>query len=112
LLSASHAETASEFGICVTDARGEMRELRLDRTFVDDDGYRWVVDFKISAPAGDQPESVFIEEAGRRHAAQLAAYRDAIRQLDRVARPVRAALYFPLLPRLVEVTLEPGGASE
>ena len=112
LLSPAHSDAASEFAIAQLNAAGELEELRLDRTFVDGDGQRWIVDFKISEPAPGQADAEFVAEQRRRYRAQLSGYRDAIAKLDPQPRPVRAALYLPLLPALVDVPLDDKPPSE
>ncbi|UCG74176.1 MAG: UvrD-helicase domain-containing protein [Chromatiales bacterium] len=112
LLSTTHTQAESEFAISQTVAPGEVMELRLDRTFVDGDGQRWIVDFKISEPASGQTEAAFLSEQAALYQAQLARYREAIAKLDPRPRPVRLALYLPLLPRLLEVPLTGAAVSE
>lgn len=74
--------------------------LVLDRTFVDD-GIRWIIDYKTSAHGGGDLEG-FLQNEADRYRDQLTRYRQAI--AIRETRPVKTALYFPLLDRLVEVS--------
>lgn len=62
---------------------GEVEHLRIDRTFIGEDGARWIVDFKVESP----------DEAGG-HWPQLERYARVLGELD--SRPVRIALYYPL----------------
>jgi len=106
LLSAQHSTADSECGISRFTSDGELRDLRLDRTFVGGDGQRWIIDFKISQPAPGQAEDDFVAEQALLYRAQLAGYKDAITKLHPENQAVRVALYFPLLPRLAEVSLD------
>jgi len=66
----------------------------LDRTFVDEQGVRWIVDFKTGVHEGAGLET-FLDEEVERYRPQLARYARVMRRLD--ARPLRVGLYFPLL---------------
>jgi ATP-dependent helicase/nuclease subunit A len=66
----------------------------LDRSFVDSDGTRWVVDLKFSQHEGRDLEA-FLDSERERYREQLERYARVIRKLDN--KPVRLGLYFPLL---------------
>jgi ATP-dependent exoDNAse (exonuclease V) beta subunit len=74
---------------------GTVVHLAIDRTFVDADGVRWVVDFKSGIHEGGDLEGFLAREA-ERYRTQLARYARAMRRRE-PDREVRAALYFPLL---------------
>ena len=93
VLSCEHREAASEFALsAIVD--GQVRRMMIDRTFIDEQGVRWVVDYKTGTHAGGSIETFLDQEAERYHD-QLAGYAEAFRKLE--DRPVRAALYFPLI---------------
>ena len=71
-----------------------LEHVRIDRTFVDDDGLRWIIDFKTSTHEGGELEA-FLESEVERYEDQLARYASAIARIDE--RPIRVGLYFPLL---------------
>lgn len=71
-----------------------VQKVVIDRTFVDEEGIRWVVDFKTGDHQGGQLEG-FLDNEQARYADQLNRYADIIRLID--DRPIRAGLYFPLL---------------
>lgn len=79
---------------------GQIVQGIIDRTFIDGDGIRWVVDFKTSTHEGGGLAE-FLDEEVARYRSQLARYA----QLLRMFKPerVRAALYFPLLRAWREV---------
>jgi len=73
--------------------------LVLDRTFIED-GIRWIIDYKTSVHSGGDLEG-FLQNESDRYRDQLARYRQAIAITE--TRPIKTALYFPLLDRLLEV---------
>ncbi len=104
-----HTEARSEWALSVVEGGGEVdgvsvefvggwnREVRqvvIDRTFVDAQGVRWIVDFKTGDHQGGQVE-LFLDSEQKRYADQLNRYADIIRRID--GRPIRVGLYFPLL---------------
>jgi ATP-dependent exoDNAse (exonuclease V) beta subunit len=84
---------------------GQLVHATIDRTFVDADGRRWVVDYKTSAPApGELPERFMAREM-ERYAGQLRLYAALLGQLMADGRQVRAALYFPVFDGWRELDL-------
>ncbi len=73
--------------------------LVLDRTFVDE-GTRWIIDYKTSSHSGGGLED-FLQNETERYREQLQRYREAMAINE--TRPIRTALYFPLLDRFCEV---------
>jgi ATP-dependent exoDNAse (exonuclease V) beta subunit len=73
----------------------------IDRTFVDEHGVRWIVDFKTGAHEGGGLDR-FLDEEVQRYRDQLLRYARLMR-LFRPDQPVRAALYFPLMKQWREV---------
>jgi ATP-dependent helicase/nuclease subunit A len=86
-----HADDRREFAL--TAATGsDITHHRVDCTFVDEHGDRWVIDFKTSTHEGGGLEA-FLNEEQRR-------YREQLERYARVVAPnesVRLGLYFPLL---------------
>lgn len=78
----------------------QLKTAILDRTFIDEKGTRWIVDFKIHLRSMSDRES-FLSEAKQRHHAQLNHYAKLMYQLD--DRPVRLGLYFPLQREWIEI---------
>ena len=86
------------------DVRNELRmsavmgeeyvTLVIDRTFCDEKGQRWVVDYKTSSHEGADIEG-FLNREQERYRFQLDRYAAAMQLID--SRPVRRGLYFPLL---------------
>lgn len=89
----SHDEAGSELPVTrVSD--GRVERMRLDRTFVDAAGTRWIIDFKTSAHEGGATQA-FLDSEVQRYRAQLQRYARTLAAVD--ARPMRVGLYFPLL---------------
>lgn len=94
----SHAEAQSELALSgVID--GDVRHLVIDRTFVADDGTRWIIDFKTSEPAPGEDIDTFIDAEKQSYEAQLQRYAAVLAGLD--SRPIRLGLYFVMLARWV-----------
>ncbi len=85
---------------------GRLVNAVVDRTFVDADGVRWVVDYKSGYHAGSDLEG-FLAQERERYQEQLDGYRRLFEQLE--DRPVKTALYLPRHGRL-EVVAQGGGA--
>jgi ATP-dependent helicase/nuclease subunit A len=105
---ANRPEAACEYSLCGM-ADGEIVSVRVDRTFVDEDGIRWIVDYKTSSHEG-AGTGAFLDNERERYRSQLELYRRIFSALEK--RPVRAALYFPLLNGWREVEPEPARAGK
>ncbi len=76
---------------------GRLITVRFDRMFVDERGTRWIVDWKSTLHTSEN-----LATEVDRYRAQLARYRQVAENLW--PEPVRTALYFTALPKLVEVS--------
>jgi ATP-dependent exoDNAse (exonuclease V) beta subunit len=74
--------------------KGEIVRVVLDRSFIDADGVRWVIDYKTSRHAGGGLEE-FLDREVERYRPQLERYAALVRHLG--PEPVRVGLYFPLM---------------
>ena len=93
LLDPAQRAARSELALTgVIDA--QLRNIIIDRSFIDAAGTRWVIDFKTSRHEGGGLEA-FLDEELERYRGQLRTYLELARALG--PEPVRAALYFPLL---------------
>jgi ATP-dependent helicase/nuclease subunit A len=96
----THREAASEFalsGIVGTDLVNGI----IDRTLVDNEGTRWIIDFKTSSHEGGGLDA-FLDSEVERYRPQLHRYAQLMRGYDS-EHPIRAALYFPLLSAWREI---------
>jgi len=92
LFDATHTEAASEWPLAGMD-NGAVVHVTLDRTFVAD-GVRWIVDFNTGRHEGGAVDA-FLSREVERYRGQLERYARLVRALD--ARPIRLALYYPLV---------------
>jgi ATP-dependent helicase/nuclease subunit A len=99
VFSPKHREAQSELALTGL-AGGHLTNVIIDRTFVDEKGVRWVIDFKTSRHEGADLDAFLAEEL-RRYRGQLERNVALARGLG--PQPVKAALYFPLLSRLLEL---------
>jgi hypothetical protein len=89
----AHPQAQSEYALTgVLD--GRIVSVVLDRTFIDNDGTRWIVDYKTSGHAGGGVDD-FLDSERDRYAAQLHRYARLL--LLKEKRPIKLGLYFPLL---------------
>jgi ATP-dependent exoDNAse (exonuclease V) beta subunit len=93
IFASGHRETHSELALTGI-AAGRLTGVVIDRSFVDRDGTRWVIDFKTSRHEGGGLEA-FLEQELARYRPQLETYVALARGLG--PNLVRAGLYFPLL---------------
>ena len=73
---------------------GEFSRVVLDRSFIDEAGIRWVIDYKTSQHLGGGLE-LFLDREVERYRGQLERYGRLARRLG--PQPVRLGLYFPLM---------------
>jgi ATP-dependent exoDNAse (exonuclease V) beta subunit len=97
LLDTAHAESHVEWELWLDDGRS----IRIDRSFVDGDGTRWIVDYKTARPQPGEALADFLQRETQSHRAQLLSYRDAVAAI--ADEPLRLALYFPAVPAWCEV---------
>jgi ATP-dependent exoDNAse (exonuclease V) beta subunit len=74
---------------------GKVVNCIIDRTFIDDEGIRWIIDFKTSTHEGGDREG-FLQSEELRYRHQLQRYATLMRAW-KPGQPVKTALYFPLL---------------
>jgi ATP-dependent exoDNAse (exonuclease V) beta subunit len=73
---------------------GEVARVVFDRSFIDDEGVRWVIDYKTSQHLGSGLEE-FLDREVIRYRPQLQRYALLAQRLG--PEPVRLGLYFPLM---------------
>lgn len=88
-----HKEAFAEYALTAV-INGTVQSLVLDRTFVDENNIRWIIDYKTSAPNGESLEN-FLQAEQEKYQEKLSYYHAAISAMD--TRPIRLALYFPLI---------------
>ena len=93
ILGSSDHESHAELALSGVSG-GRLRSIIIDRSFIDEHGTRWVIDYKTSRHEGGDLEG-FLAQEMERYRPQLEGYVALARALG--PQPVRAALYFPLL---------------
>lgn len=95
LVHETHQDQASE--LALSDyARGSRRDYIIDRTFIDNSGTRWIIDYKSSNPAPDESMAAFIARQEQLHSEQLDKYARLFAEMENL--PQRKALFFTALP--------------
>jgi len=90
----SHAEAQSE--LALSRLADNIEHFIIDRTFVDD-GVRWIVDYKTSEDIQNDM-SEFLMQEREHYCEQLENYARLVSAFD--SRPIKLALYFPLMQHL------------
>ncbi len=93
LLSKEHQQQKNEYTLSGV-YQDKVISIKIDRTFVDKDGTRWIIDYKTSRHEGTDIES-FLDLQQERYTEQLEKY-GALMGLHG-DEPVKLGLYFPLL---------------
>ena len=92
ILSGTHRKAGTELALsCAED--GKIEHIIIDRTFVDQQGVRWIIDYKASSHGGKIDE--FLDQEQKRYREQLERYARVMRKME--GNPIRLGLYFPLL---------------
>lgn len=95
---AEHPTAASEYPLSELTSKG-IRQHIIDRTFVDETGTRWIIDYKTSSPTGTSTDA-FMEAEMTHYSAQLKRYEKLFAHTD---RQVRSGLYFTRLQLFKEL---------
>ena len=95
-----HREGACEMRIS-RQQNGHTHQFVIDRTFVDQDNTRWIIDYKTSQQQPEQTESEFIQSQIEKYRSQLENYRDLVKAAEN--RTTRLALLLTDIPALVEI---------
>jgi len=93
LFAPGHGEAAAELCLAAHEADATRRVV-IDRTFVDERGRRWIVDFKTGSHAGGGREQ-WLDSEQARYRSQLERYASIMAGFE--SRPIMLGLYFPLL---------------
>lgn len=89
-----HHDSQCEFPLTLK-LQDSVKQLVIDRTFIDDQGIRWIIDYKSTDFKGDNLSN-FLNFEQKQHEKQLYEYYLAFQKLEK--RPIKLGLYFPLIP--------------
>lgn len=98
-----HKYAESEKGLLV-NTQQSVSQFIVDRTFLDEKGVRWIVDFKTGKPLDGESKEMFIERASAAYREQLWQYKRLYQSMG--AESVRTALYFTYYPCWKEIDCE------
>jgi len=94
ILDNQHEDSRSEYALESIDENNIFVTSIIDRTFIDDEGARWIIDYKTSAHSGGGKEE-FLDREMERYQPQLNRYARVMSLVE--DRPIKLGLYFPLL---------------
>ncbi|MDX8407765.1 MAG: PD-(D/E)XK nuclease family protein, partial [Mariprofundaceae bacterium] len=100
ILSSEHQDAHCEWPLS-ENSSGRCVHKIIDRSFVDKEGNRWIIDYKTASHEGGDMDAFLASEA-ERHSPQLQGYVHLLQRLE-PGRPLRAALYFPMLDAWYEL---------
>jgi len=94
ILDADHQDSRCEYALESVDENNVLLTSIIDRTFIDSEGTRWIIDYKTSSHSGGGMDE-FLDRETERYQAQLNRYARVMGQVE--DRPIKLGLYFPLL---------------
>jgi ATP-dependent exoDNAse (exonuclease V) beta subunit len=94
ILNNAHQASAVEYPLTAL-LDGELVQGIIDRTFIDEQNVRWIIDYKTAAKQ-DKTRDEFITQEAARYYGQLQQYARIMALAD--PRPIKLGLYFPLAP--------------
>lgn len=89
-----HTESKSEFKMTVVTA-DKPELLIIDRTFVDENNVRWIIDYKTSVNSKEKLEE-FLASEDKKYRQKMETYAEAFSYIEN--RRIRIGLYFPAIP--------------
>ncbi len=93
IFSKEHKKQQNEYSISGM-VENKLINAILDRTFIDEEGVRWIIDYKTSRHEGSNLDT-FLNHEQERYQEQLEKYGKLMKQLGE--ENIKLALYFPLL---------------
>jgi ATP-dependent exoDNAse (exonuclease V) beta subunit len=93
-----HQSAESELALSIK-VKDRFATYVIDRTFIDEQGVRWIIDFKTSHHKGSNLDAFFQQEL-ERYRPQLQQY--ALMMSQSRPEPIRCALYLPMHQRLLQ----------
>ena len=95
----NHEESHTEYSLTLFLENRFIRNV-IDRTFIENKT-RWIIDYKTSRHEGTSLE-FFLKREAERYKPQLSRYETLLKEYGET-RPIRKALYFPLIKEWIEV---------
>jgi len=88
-----HKNAQSELAISTT-INNELKRYIIDRTFIDEQDQRWIIDYKTTNHTGNNLDQ-FLSQEKVRHQQQLQNYAKIINELYPTKNKIHFGLYFP-----------------
>ncbi|MDR1057213.1 MAG: UvrD-helicase domain-containing protein [Coxiellaceae bacterium] len=95
-----HQEARNEWAI-TSKNDNNFEHYIIDRTFIDEKGYRWIIDYKTSKP-GSKNIQEFLQIEKIKHTPQLLQYAKIMRAFD-PNKPIKLGLYYPRFSGWLEI---------
>lgn len=93
ILSRTHKDAHCELPLThITNS--EIQHAIIDRTFIDENNIRWIIDYKTAQPKENEALETFLEKQKTEHQAQLENYAAILAPMEN--NPIQLGLYFPL----------------
>ncbi|MFT4561696.1 MAG: ATP-dependent helicase/nuclease subunit A [Gammaproteobacteria bacterium] len=93
IMDPGHASAMSEYALTAV-MENRTVNIIIDRTFIDAEGVRWIIDFKTGSHSGGAKEA-FLDNEVERYRAQLERYAQIMQLTEQ--NPIALGLFFPLL---------------
>jgi ATP-dependent exoDNAse (exonuclease V) beta subunit len=93
ILSDQNSDTRSEYALSSV-LNNKLVNVIIDRTLIDSEGCRWIIDYKTGMHSGADTEE-FLDREQERYCRQLERYAAIFSKLE--DRPIKLGLYFPLM---------------
>jgi ATP-dependent exoDNAse (exonuclease V) beta subunit len=88
--------SSSQSELQITDVKQKIKVV--DRTLIDSEGVRWLIDYKTGSPRQDQSEHDFVSTMIERYSAQLEGYQELFSTMEE--NPIKMALLLTGINRL------------
>jgi len=102
ILSGQHQQAHQEWALS-SEYDEHISHHAIDRSFIDEDGMRWIIDYKTATHEGGDLDA-FLDEEVNRHTPQLQRYAAIVARLE-PGQEIRTALYFPMLDAWREIAI-------
>lgn len=94
----NHREAKAELALTAL-IDNELKSMIIDRTFIDEKGYRWIIDYKTAIHKEEEKEE-FLNCQKQHYLAQMNQYGEAMRAKNR-EEEIWLGLYFPAFPTFI-----------
>ncbi|MBL4827511.1 MAG: UvrD-helicase domain-containing protein, partial [Spongiibacteraceae bacterium] len=107
ILSSSHEQSVCEWALLACFP-AKVSQRVIDRSFIDDEGVRWIIDYKTSQPRENESRQDFINRETELYRGQLTEYASYLSMKTHqqgMTQTIKTALYFTCYPHWQELLL-------